>query len=146
MSTKFSLKLAAWAMIAALLAFLTPSAALADTCMGADPAVVSVVVAGMRSNAGLNSYTLRATVVNLGSQPQPSNTLQFVDIFNGDTKNDSRGIPPLRSGESYVFDYITTRSAQAGVQTSALSFRMDGRGTPPQQDCNTGNGLTMVTF
>lgn len=100
----------------------------------------------MQSNGGLNSYTLRAKVVNLGSAGQASNTLQFVDIYKGSIKKDSRGIPPLAAGQSYTFNYVTTRSAEAGAGTSALAFRMDVRGPSSKQDCNTGNGITMVRF
>jgi hypothetical protein len=145
MGTNFSRKLGG-GIIAALLLAAVPPASVAMTCSGADPAVVSVDVAGMRSNGSLNTYTMRAKVVNLGRTAQASTTLQFVDIYKGPVKQDSRGIPPLAAGQSYTFDYATTRSADAGAQTSALAFRMDVRGTPSIQDCNTGNGITMVRF
>ena len=102
--------------------------------MGADPAIVSVAVKGMQSSGGLNHYTLSGKVVNLGSTAQASNTLQFVDIYKGSTKLDSRGVPPLRAGESYAFEYVAERSAQAGAQTTALGFRMDVR-----EPANTGS-------
>lgn len=132
----------------ALLLLLQPAPASATSCMGPDPAIVSVVVKGMQSSGGLNHYTLSGKVVNLGRTAQASNTLQFVDIYKGSTKLDSRGIPPLRAGQSYTFEYVTERSAQAGAQTTALGFRMDVRqptntGWPP---CNPSNGVTMVRF
>jgi hypothetical protein len=116
--------------------------------MGADPAIVSVAVKGMQSSGGLNHYTLSGKVANMGSTAQASNTLQFVDIYKGSTKLDSRGIPPLRAGQSYTFDYVTDRSAQAGSQTTTLGFRMDVRqpanaGSP---ECTASNGTTMVRF
>ncbi len=111
--------------------------------MGADPAIVSVAVKGMQSTGGLNHYTLSGKVVNLGSASQPSNTLQFVDIYKGSTKLDSRGVPPLRMGASYAFEYVSDRSAQAGDQTTTLAFRMDVRG---EQSCNSSNGVKMVRF
>ncbi len=133
--------------LAAVLLFLQPALSPATTtCSGADPAVVSVVVKGMQSDGGINSYTLSAKVVNLGSTSQAANTMQFVDIYKGSTKKDSRGIPALKAGESFTFDYVTTRSAQAGSGTTALSFQMDVQSPRGSQDCNAGNGITMVRF
>jgi hypothetical protein len=116
--------------------------------MGPDPAIVSVAVKGMQSSGGLNHYTLRGKVANLGGTGQASNTLQFVDIYKGSTKLDSRGVPPLRPGESYTFEYVSDRSADAGAQTTALGFRMDVRqpANTGSQPCNTSNGITMVRF
>ncbi|MGB6063067.1 MAG: hypothetical protein WBG27_15305, partial [Candidatus Aquilonibacter sp.] len=133
---------------AAVLSFFQPAPALAAACMGADPAIVSVAVKGMQSSGGLNRYTLSGKVANLGSAGQAPNTLQFVDIYKGSTKLDSRGVPPLRAGQSYAFEYVTERSAQAGAQTTALGFRMDVREPPNtgSQSCNTSNGVTMVRF
>jgi hypothetical protein len=137
------------AMVAITLPVFFPSgAAKAAACIGPDPAIVSVGVEGMQSSGGLDRYTLRGKVVNLGSTAQASNTLQFVDIYKGSTKLDSRGVPPLRAGQSYAFHYISDRSAQAGAQTTTLGFRMDVREPPhtESQPCNTSNGVTMVRF
>jgi hypothetical protein len=136
------------AAAAALLSFLQPAPVFATACMGADPAIVSVAVKGMQSSGGLNHYTLSGKVSNLGSVAQASNTLQFVDIYKGSTKLDSRGVPPLRAGQSYAFEYVSTRSAQGGDQTTSLGFRMDVRQPPNtgSQSCNTSNGETMVRF
>lgn len=133
---------------AALLLVLGPAPALAASCRGADPAIVSVAVKGMQSSGGLNHYTLRGKVVNLGNEAQASNTLQSVDIYKGSTKLDSRGVPALRPGESYTFEYVSARSADAGDRTTALGFRMDARQptNTGSQACNTSNGLTMVRF
>jgi hypothetical protein len=122
--------------------------AMATACIGPDPAIVSVGVKGMQSSGGLDRYTLSARVVNLGSTAQASNTLQFVNIYKGSTKLDSRGVPPLRAGQSYTFHYISDRSAQAGAQTTTLGFRMDVREPPNtgSQPCNASNGVTMVRF
>jgi hypothetical protein len=116
--------------------------------VGPDPAIVAVAVKGMQSSGGLNHYTLSGKVVNLGSTAQASNTMQFVDIYKGSTKLDSRGIPPLRAGQSYAFEYVTDRSAQAGAQTTSLGFRMDVRepANTGSQPCNTSNGVMMVRF
>lgn len=132
----------------AVLLFLQPVPASAASCMGADPAVVSVAVKGMESSGGLNRYTLHAKVANMGNTSQASNTLQFVNIYKGSTKLDSRGVPPLRAGETYSFNYVSDRSAQAGAQTTTLGFRMDVRepGTSGSHACNTSNGMTMVRF
>jgi hypothetical protein len=131
-----------------LLVLLQPAPASATSCMGADPAIVSVAVKGMQSSGGLNHYTLSGKVVNLGSMGQASSTLQFVDIYKGSTKLDSRGVPPLRAGQSYPFEYVTERSAQAGAQTTTLGFRMDVREpeNTGSQPCNSSNGVTMVRF
>jgi len=132
----------------ALLLLMQPVPSIAATCVGADPAVVSVVVKAMHQDGNINRYTLSGKVANLGSSAQAANTLQFVDIFRGSTKIDSRGIPALRSGESYTFQYIASRSAQAGDQTTALGFRMhvSGDASPMSTSCNAGNGTTMVRF
>jgi hypothetical protein len=136
----------ALASLAALLLFAQPTPSPAGTCSGADPAVVSVVVKGVQSGGGINTYTLTSKVVNLGSAAQAANTLQFVDIYKGSTKKDSRAVPPLKAGESFTFNYVATRSAQAGSGTTALSFQMDVRSPRGSQDCSTGNGTTMVRF
>ncbi len=148
MGIRVSLGLGTVAAAIALLVCLLPAPAFATSCMGPDPAIVSVAVKGMHTSGGLNHYTLSGKVVNVGSTAQASNTLQFVDIYKGSTKLDSRGIPPLRAGESYTFEYVAERSAQAGAQTTALGFRMDVREPPHtgSQGCNTSNGLTMVRF
>lgn len=148
MGIHVSLRLGTAIAAAAFLLLLQPAPSFAASCMGADPAIVSVAVKGMQSSGGLNHYTLSGKVANMGSTAQASNTLQFVDIYKGSTKLDSRGIPPLRAGQSYTFDYVTDRSAQAGSQTTTLGFRMDVRqpanaGSP---ECTASNGTTMVRF
>jgi hypothetical protein len=132
----------------ALILFSQPLASFASTCAGADPAIVSVVVKGMQPDGGINHYTLSGKVSNLGSLGQGSSTLQFVDIYRGETKIDSRGVPPLRAGESYTFEYVSSRSAQAGDQTTALGFRMRAADSSSanSQSCSAGNGITMIRF
>jgi hypothetical protein len=137
------------ATIAAIVTLaMQPALSSTMTCAGPDPAVVSVVVAGMQSDGDLNHYSLSAKVVNLGRVAQAANTLQFVDIYKGSTKLDSRGIPALAAGQAFTFTYVSTRSAQAGSKTTALSFRMNARrpSLTGSQDCDTGNGITMVRF
>jgi hypothetical protein len=137
------------ALVAITLPLIAHSApAMAASCSGPDPAIVAVGVKGMQSSGGLNRYTLSGKVLNLGSTAQASNTLQFVNIYKGSTKLDSRGVPPLRAGQSYTFHYVSDRSAQAGAQTTTLGFRMDVREPPNagSQSCNASNGVMMVRF
>jgi subtilase family serine protease len=122
---------------------LAPLGASAAACTGANPAIVSVVVKTVTTSGSLNTYHLAGTVTNLGSQGQPSNTLQFVDIYIDRQKRDAHGIPPLRPGQSYTFGFDWSRSTDAGNGTTTAHFVMDMRqGT----DCNPGNGRYSVTF
>lgn len=109
-------------------------------CLGADPAIAAVSVKNVSQNGGTNVYHLSGTVTNAGNARQPSNTLQFVDIFINGQKSDSRGVPPLRPGQSYTFGYDFRRSSDAGDGSSRLRFQIDMRqpaGTA--QDCNPNN-------
>jgi subtilase family serine protease len=128
--------------LCALLAALTaPSAA--ATCSGADPAITDALVKGMSTSPGLNTYHLSGTVTNLGRSGQPSNTLQFVDIYIDGQKRDSRGIPPLAPGATYTFGYDWQRSSDAGAGSTTARFRIDVR---QGSDCNPNNGTYSVTF
>lgn len=131
--------------IALLLTAQTITASASTACAGANPAITSVAVKGVNSDGGLNRYQLSGTVVNLGRTAQPSNTLQFVDIYKGSTKLDAKGIPPLKPGESYTFSYVSVRSHDAGNGTTTLAFRLDLR-QPSTQGCTTGNDHYSVTF
>ena len=148
MGINSSLRLGVATIAISLSLVMLPGQSDAMSCTGADPAVVSVAVTGMQSDGNLNHYSLSAKVANLGRVAQAASTLQFVDIYKGSTKLDSRGIPPLRAGQTFTFTYVSMRSAQAGSKTTALSFRMNVRrpSLPGTQDCNTGNGITMVRF
>jgi len=53
----------------------------------------------------LNRYTLTISVTNVGSQAQKASTLQSVDIALDGTKNGQKGVPPLRPGQTYSFNY-----------------------------------------
>jgi hypothetical protein len=135
--------------IFALLVFgQTAAASAAAGCAGADPAITSVAVKGMSSDGSINSYDLSGTVVNLGSVGQASDVLQFVNIYKGGVKLDSRGIPPLKPGESYTFSYASSRSKDAGNGSTVLRFAMDGgaQATPGSQDCDRANGQYMLSF
>ena len=113
-----------------------------SSCSGAGPAIVSVAVNA--SNA-LNRYELTGTVVNLGSAAQPYNTVQSVDIFSNGVKLDTKSIPPLQAGESYVFSYGSERPS-AGTGTTKLRFQIDVAqpASAGSQDCNAKSGYTVT--
>ena len=131
------------ASVATLALALVPVASPAATCGGANPAITSVAVQNVTTNGGLNVYHLSGTVTNLGSMGQPSNTLQFVDIWQYGQKLDDRGIPPLAPGRSYTFGYDWQRSSEAANGTTTLSFRMRMR---QGEDCKPANGVYRIRF
>jgi hypothetical protein len=98
----------------------------AAACMGPSPAITHVGVQFTNSRGGLNTYHIVGTVTNLGSAGQPSNTLQFVEIYDAQTgiKLDSRGIQPISEGASAHFSYAWQRSSEAAAGSSTLLFRM----------------------
>ncbi|MBV9718741.1 MAG: hypothetical protein JOZ77_05450 [Candidatus Eremiobacteraeota bacterium] len=128
---------------AAVILTFTPATAHAATCSGANPAITSVVVKNVTTAGELNTYHLVGTVTNLGSQAQPSSTLQFVDIYAETEKHDNRGVPPLAPGQSYTFGYNWQRATDAGNGSTTVHFRIQMKqGT----NCNPGNGSYSVTF
>jgi hypothetical protein len=122
---------------------LAPEAAPAASCAGANPALTSVTVKNVTTSGQLNTYHMVGTVTNLGSQGQPSNTLQFVDIYVDQIKKNDRGIPPLAPGQSYTFGFDWPRSADAGSGTTTVHFRIR---MVQGSDCNPANGTNSVTF
>jgi hypothetical protein len=112
-------------------------------CLGPNPAITHVSVINHTTSNQVNRYHLVGTVTNEGTSGQPSNTLQFVDIWYGGDKLDSRGIPPLPLGGSYNFSYDFQRSSDAGSGTTQLTFRIDMRSG---SNCNPANGRYSVTF
>jgi len=109
-------------------------------CRGPDPAIVSVAVKHVDQNGTVNVYHMRGTVTNAGKRAQTSNVLQFVDIYLHGEKVDSRGIPPLRPGQSYSFGYDFQRSSDAADGSSRFRFQIDMRQPPGSaQDCNPSN-------
>jgi hypothetical protein len=135
----------------ALLAFAQMLAGAASAaCVGADPAIASVSVKGVTQGGpgGVNRYNIAGTVVNMGSEGQASNVLQFVNIYENGDKLDSRGVPPLKAGQSYTFSYAVLRSADAGKGTGILSFRLDVRqpSPPGREDCNPSNDSFTLRF
>ncbi len=115
----------------------TAGAAVAATCAGANPAVTAVAVKNVTSDGKLNNYHIVGTVTNLGSAGQPSNTLQFVDIWQYGNKLDDKAIPPLAAGASANFSYVWQRSTDAASGTTTLNFRIR---MEQGSDCNPGNG------
>ena len=135
-------------LIPAIFGLIHAPAGLASACKGADPAIVSAVVKGITSDGRVNRYALNIRVVNFGSMKQPSNVLQSVEIYQNDIKLDTKGLPPLRPGQSYSFTYVFQRSIDAGTGTSTLTLKLVMRqpSPPGKQDCNAANDTYTVTF
>ncbi len=120
----------------------TGTAAVAATCAGANPAITKVAVQSVTSNGKLNYYHIVGTVANFGSQSQPSNTLQFVDIWQYGVRLDAKGIRPLAPLQSTTFSYVWQRSTEAARGTSTLNFRIR---MEQGSDCNPANGTYNLT-
>jgi hypothetical protein len=114
-------------IVASLVFLATAAPAFASPCNGGNLAVRSVAVKNVTTVGNLNRYEIAGTVTNVGSASEPSNTLQSVDIYQGADKLDSKSIPPLQTGQSYVFSYVYMRSTDAGHGTTPLSFKPDVR-------------------
>jgi hypothetical protein len=125
--------------------FLAPlsAAPAAAACSGAAPAITSVAVKDVTVQGGLNAYDLSGTVVNRGDTGQAAGVMQFVDIYAGAVKLDSKGIPPLAAGQSYTFSYVSSRSRDAGDGTSRLRFQLDPQ---PSTECTGGSASYAVRF
>jgi subtilase family serine protease len=115
----------------------------AATCAGADPAITSAAVKNVTNTGQINTYHTVGTVTNLGSQAQPSNTLQFVDIYVDGQKRNDRGIPPLAPGQSYTFGFDWPRASDAGNGTTTVRYRLR---MVQGADCDLANGDNSVTF
>jgi subtilase family serine protease len=121
----------------------TGVAAVAATCAGANPAITKVAVQSVTSDGKLNNYHIVGTVANFGSQTQPSNTLQFVDIWQYGVRLDAKSIRPLAPGQSATFSYLWRRSTDAARGTSTLNFRIR---MEQGSDCNPANGSYNLTL
>jgi subtilase family serine protease len=121
----------------------TGVAAVAATCAGANPAITKVAVQSVTTDGKLNNYHIVGTVVNFGSQTQPSNTLQFVDIWQYGNRLDDKAIRPLAPGQSATFSYLWQRSVDAARGTSTLNFRVR---MEQGSDCNPANGSYNLTL
>ena len=78
------------------------------------------------------------TVENVGTAKQPGNTLQSVEIYQSETKTGTKGIPPLRPGQSYTFVYSFARSSEAAARSTSLRLRFVVA-SPPGIECVTSN-------
>ncbi|MBV9234029.1 MAG: hypothetical protein JO030_08300 [Candidatus Eremiobacteraeota bacterium] len=125
------------------LVVLSNGAAPAATCSGPNPAIVSAAVGNVTTSGTLNTYHITGTVTNLGSQGQPSRTLQFVDIYQYGNKLDSKAVPPLAPGQSYHFTYQWQRNVDARHGSTPLEFRIR---MVQGSDCNPANGVRRLTF
>jgi hypothetical protein len=129
----------------ALVALAASTGLASAACAGADPAIASATVKGVAPDGNMNRYTIDITVTNSGGATQPTNTLQFVDIYQGTVKLDAKGVPPLKPGQSYTVSYDSLRSHDAGQGTTTLRFALDVQ-QPADQNCSTANDASSVTF
>lgn len=139
---------AAPSVLAAFLLSVFVSAApmAASACSGPDPSLSVVKVASVSADgSGLNHYTIKVVVTNVGSAGQAGNVLQSVNVSHFDNKVDTKGIPPLKAGASYVWMYNFKRNADAGKGTTTLHFALDMHGKT-SADCNSGNDSYNLTF
>ena len=135
--------------ISAALLVAANTAVATGSCAGADPALVGANVKGVTNSAAVNHYVVTVSVVNRGNANQPSNVLQSVDIFQNGNKVDTKGIPPLKSGEVYKFDFNFMRSAGAADGTTHFKFAIAMHrpsGAPNAQDCTTGDDTLIRSF
>jgi hypothetical protein len=121
----------------------TMGTAVAGTCSGVALSLTNTGVKTVSTQGNLNTYTLTGTVINIGSQGQPSNTLQFVDVMSVGQKLNDRGIPPLAPGQSYTFTYDSQRATQAGKGTSTIVFRLT---SPAPASCSAAQQSASITF
>jgi hypothetical protein len=111
-----------FALAVFLIAALTPGAASACSNLS----LTNVAVKNMNSDGKLNHYQINGVVTNNGAN-QASSTLQAVDVYKGPVKLDSKSVPPLKPGQSFTFTYVSTRSSDAGSNTSHLRFLLDAK-------------------
>lgn len=119
-----SLKKVNRALILVFVLALVPVGAFAQGCLGSNPAITHVAVQSTHTQGQMNVYHMVGTVKNLGSAGQPSNTLQFVDIYDGADKVDAKTIPPLPAGGSFQFTYNWPRAVDAGAASTTFVFRI----------------------
>lgn len=123
---------------------LVPVGVSAQRCLGGNPAVTHAEVQSTHVVGKMNQYHLVGTVKNLGTANQPSNTLQFVDIYDGAQRVDAKTIPPLPAAGSYQFSYNWNRALDAGAGSTKFTFKIRMvHGT----NCNPSNGgAYILTF
>lgn len=117
-------------------------------CYGADTAISSIVVQYVTHTQYANVYHIKATVANIGNQPQSQNVLQFLDVSQYGVRLDAMGLPPLAIGTKHAVPYIFVRSRDAGANTTTLDFhiRFVQPNPPGFQDCDRTNDSLSVTF
>jgi hypothetical protein len=132
------------ALILVFVLALVPVGVSAQRCLGGNPAITHVGVQSVHRMGQMNTYHMVGTVKNLGTANQPASTLQFVDIYDGAQRVDSRTIPPLTAGGSFNFTYNWNRAYDAGAGSTVFDFKIRMvHGT----NCNPANGgLYKLTF
>jgi len=125
------------ALILVFVLALVPVGAFAQRCLGSNPAITHVGVQSTHVQGKMNVYHLVGTVQNLGTASQPSNTLQFVDIYDGAERVDARTIPPLTASGSFTFSYNWPRAVDAGAGSTTFVFRIR---MVHGVNCNPANG------
>ena len=92
-------------------------------CSTNGPAISSARLQGVSHEGALNRYHIAVTVTN-GGPSQPGNTLQSVQIYQNGDKNDQKGVPPLKTGQSYTFVHDFLRSSDANERTTNFRFTL----------------------
>lgn len=121
------------------LALVPVGASAQSRCSGGNPAINHVEVQSTHTMGQVNVYVIVGSVTNMGTMNQPSNTLQFVDIYDGTEKVDSKSISPITTSGTTHFTYNWKRATDAGTGTTTLTFKLRMvNGT----NCNPANGAT----
>jgi hypothetical protein len=123
---------------AVICALVVAAAAPAGAACPADVAIVSASVKSIVPQGAINMINVAITVENVGTAKQPGNTLQSVVIYQSETKTGTKGIPPLRPGQSYTFVYSFARSSEAAPRSTALRLRLVVA-SPPGIECFSAN-------
>jgi hypothetical protein len=127
-----------------MLAFILAAALNGAPC--ANPSILSARVQSVRTNDGLNHYTIGITVQNQGDVRQPSNLLQSVDVFQNRQKVGQISLKPFGPKQLQNVTYSFDRSADAGVGTTYLTFTLDFNGRSGHNvDCSAGTETFKIT-
>jgi opacity protein-like surface antigen len=112
------------ALASAVMAVCALTGPVAAQCIA--PTVAAARIGGVTRSDGLNHYRVVMNIEN-AHDAQPSDTLQFVDIYHDGVKLDAIGVPPLKSSGSYSAAYTFTRSSDAGEGTTTLNLQIEMR-------------------
>ena len=118
------------------IAYFIPAAASAQCYHGKEALVASVH--DVSTDGKMNFYHIAAAFANVGS-PQPSNTMQFVDMYQSGEKHDAKGLQPLRPGQQRTVYFTWKRSVDAGPGSTILTFKLDPA-------CDTNHATYALTF